>query len=53
MIMKNTMIRPWPVVKTLNMWGLAKYCIPGSWSSSRIPTESAPPTIAPIIAKTR
>ena len=41
--MKNTMMRPWPVTNTLNMWPLAKYCIPGSCSSMRMPTDRAPP----------
>ena len=41
--MKNTMIRPWPVTNTLNMWPLAKYCRPGSCSSMRITTDRKPP----------
>ena len=51
--MKNTMIRPCAVVNTLNVWGLPKYCIPGSISSSRMPTDKAPPTRPPMIAKIR
>ena len=31
MIMKNTMMRPCAVTNTLNVWGLAKYCMPGCW----------------------
>src|ERR1700681_3936465 len=41
-IMKNTMIRPWVVTKTLKVCGLEKICMPGSCSSMRTPTESAP-----------
>ena len=39
MTMKKIMIRPWPVTNTLYMWPLAKYCRPGSCSSSRIITD--------------
>ena len=53
MTMKNTMIRPWPVTNTLYMWPSAKYCSPGSCSSSRMATESAPPMRPPMIANTR
>ena len=53
MIMKNTMIRPWAVVKTLNMCALEKYCSPGSCSSMRMPMEKKPPTMPPIMANIR
>ncbi len=53
MTMKNTMIRPWPVTNTLNVCELAKYCMPGSCSSSRIITDRKPPTIPAIMAKIR
>ena len=53
MIMKNTMIRPCAVVKTLNMCGLEKYCSPGSCSSMRMPMEKKPPTMPPIMANIR
>ena len=35
------------------MWPSAKYCSPGSCSSSRMATESAPPTRPPTIANVR
>ena len=51
--MKNTMMRPWPVTNTLNMWPLAKYCRPGSCSSMRITTDRKPPTSPPMMANSR
>ncbi len=53
MTVKNTMIRPWAVTKTLNISGLPKICMPGCMSSSRMPMDSSPPTIPPTIAKVR
>ena len=53
MTMKKIMIRPCAVVNTLNMWGSPKICIPGSCSSARMATDSAPPTIPAQIAKIR
>ena len=51
--MKNTMMRPWPVTNTLKPLPSAKYCRPGSCSSMRITTESAPPITPATIAKIR
>ena len=34
--MKNTMMRPWPVTKTLKACGFEKNCRPGSCSSRRM-----------------
>jgi hypothetical protein len=51
--MKNTMMRPWPVTNTLKPLPSAKYCRPGSCSSMRITTESAPPITPATIANTR
>ena len=45
MIMKNTMIRPWPVTSTLKVCASLKYCRPGSINSSRISIDRLPPTI--------
>ena len=53
MTMKNTMMRPCPVTNTLNMWPLAKYCMPGSCSSMRMTTDRKPPISPPIMAKIR
>ena len=53
MIMKNTMIRPWPVTKTLNWCGSCMICRPGNISSARISIEKAPPITPAITAKIR
>ena len=53
MIMKNTMIRPWPVTKTLKVCGSEKICRPGSISSARIAIDRSPPTMPAKIANTR
>ena len=53
MIMKNTMIRPWPVTKTLKVCGSLKICRPGYISSARIIIERKPPISPRTIAKTR
>ena len=53
MTMKNTMISPCAVTKTLNISGLPKICMPGSMSSMRMPIDSKPPTMPPIMAKIR
>ena len=53
MTMKNTMIRPWPVTKTLKTSGLPKICIPGSMSSARMAMDSKPPMMPAISAKIR
>ena len=53
MIMKNTMIRPWPVTKTLKVCGSVKICRPGYISSARIIIERKPPTQPAQIANTR
>ncbi len=53
MTMKNTMISPCAVTKTLNISGLPKICMPGSMSSMRMPIDSKPPTMPPIIARMR
>ena len=37
--MKNTMMRPWPVTKTLKACGFEKNCRPGSCSSRRMAIE--------------
>ena len=49
--MKNTMIRPWAVTRTLKTSGLVKICMPGSMSSVRIPIDRRPPTMPPVIAR--
>jgi len=51
--MKNTMMRPWPVTKTLKVCALAKYCMPGSCSSSRIITDRKPPMHPATMANSR
>ncbi len=51
--MKNTMMRPWPVTNTLKALPFEKNCRPGSCSSMRMPTESAPPITPATIAKIR
>ena len=43
MIMKNTMIRPWPVTNTLKVCGSLKICRPGYISSARIIIDRKPP----------
>ena len=53
MTMKNTMIKPCAVTNTLNISGLPKICMPGCISSSRMPIDSRPPTMPPIMASTR
>ena len=53
MIMKNTMIRPWPVTKTLKACGSAKICMPGYISSARIMIEKKPPMTPATMANTR
>ena len=53
MIMKNTMIRPWPVTNTLKVCGSLKICRPGYISSARIIIERKPPISPRTIAKTR
>ena len=51
--MKNTMIRPWPVVNTLKVCGSWKICMPGCCSSMRMPIDRAPPMMPAMIAKIR
>ena len=51
MIMKNTMISPWPVTKTLKVCESAKICMPGSASSIRMKMESTAPTMPNTSAK--
>ena len=51
--MKNTMMRPWPVTKTLNAWPSAKYWRPGSCSSMRITTDRKPPMTPAAMANRR
>jgi hypothetical protein len=53
MIMKNTMISPWPVTKTLKVCGSAKICRPGCISSARIIIERNTPTTPAMMANTR
>ena len=53
MTMKNTMIRPCAVTKTLKTSGLPKICMPGSMSSARMPMDSRPPMMPPTMAKIR
>ena len=53
MTMKNTMIRPCAVTKTLNTSGLPKICSPGSISSARMAIESKPPMTPPTKANMR
>ena len=53
MIMKNTMIRPWPVTNTLKVCGSLKTCRPGYISSARIIIEKKPPIRPATIAKIR
>ena len=53
MIMKNTMIRPWPVTKTLKVCGSLKICRPGYISSARIIMDRKPPMQPAMIAKIR
>ena len=53
MIMKNTMIKPWPVTKTLKVCGSLNTCRPGYISSARIIIEKKPPMQPAIIAKIR
>ena len=53
MIMKNTMIRPWPVTNTLKVCGSLKTCRPGYISSARIIIEKKPPIRPAQIAKIR
>jgi hypothetical protein len=53
MTMKNTMIRPWAVTKTLNISGLEKICMPGSMSSARMPMDNRPPITPATRAKIR
>ena len=54
MIMKNTMIRPWPVTKTLKVCGSWKTCRPGYISSARIIIDRRSRRRSPrMIAKTR
>ncbi len=53
MIMKNTMIRPWPVTNTLKVCGSLKIWRPGSISSARIIMDRKPPTRPAQIAKIR
>ena len=53
MIMKNTMIRPWPVTNTLKVCGSLKTCRPGYISSARIIIEKKPPISPAQIAKIR
>ena len=53
MIMKNTMIRPWPVTKTLKVCGSLKTCRPGYISSARIIMEKKPPIQPATTAKIR
>ena len=53
MIMKNTMIRPCAVMKTLKVCALAKICMPGSCSSSRMPIDSKPPITPATMANVR
>ncbi len=52
MIMKNTMISPWPVTKTLKVWA-SRNCRWGYISSARISIDSVPPMIPAQIAKIR
>ncbi len=53
MIMKNTMINPWPVTNTLKVCGSLKICRPGYISSARIIIEKKPPIRPAQIAKIR
>jgi hypothetical protein len=53
MIMKNTITRPWPVTKTLKVWGSLKISRPGYISSARIIMEKKPPMQPATIAKIR
>jgi hypothetical protein len=50
---KKIMIRPCAVTNTLKVWVLAKICMPGSCSSSRMPIDNMPPITPAIIANTR
>ena len=51
--MKKIMIRPCEVVNTLKVCASWKICMPGSASSMRIATDSAPPMMPAMIANTR
>ena len=53
MIMKNTMIRPWAVTKTLKVCGFEKICMPGCCNSMRMPIDNIPPMSPAIMANTR